>query len=177
MEHTDGASPHRSYGGLEVRWGGRHRRIGAAIAVLAIAASSACATAPATGPGAAAVHAQVRSHFDAGLDLYGSGEYSLAADRFARGAEVASRYARIDDEAELRTAECTAWLRAGNVPALCRCTRRLETLQRRRGRSDPGVNTLIALGSLADRRGLPALRLPNTVRPLLGAVAAAPEVP
>ena len=49
---------------------------------------------------------------------------------------------------------------------LAECSQRLERLQRRERRSEPGVNTLIALGAIAGQRPPPALRIPNTVEPL-----------
>ena len=65
------------------------------------------------------------------------------------------------------TAACTAWLRARELAELADCTSQLEYLQRHSRRSDPGVNTLIAMGAIAGGRPLPPFRVPNAIQPLL----------
>ncbi len=154
---TDGA-PLRRHGAATV----------AAVAALiaAVGAAVGCAMAPTPGRGPSASAAQARANLTAGLDLYESGEFVLAARRF----HVASTQARAAGERALVkksvTGECTAWLRARRLEDLAECAARLERLQRRERRSEPGVNTLIALGAIAGQRPPPALRIPNTVEPL-----------
>jgi hypothetical protein len=74
-------------------------------------------------------------------------------------------------ERQARAAECTAWLWARRIDRFASCTDRLEGLQRRARHSDPGVNTLIALGAIAGERPPPPLRIPRDVQPLLRAAA------
>lgn len=158
----------RARGPSAGKWGpdrARRLRVTAA-AVLAAAALGACAKPPAPDR-IAEMHAQL----DAGLALYGGGEYALAAPHFAGAARTASLIGDRESEARARAAECTAWLRARDLVGFSRCSEALGAAQRRLRRSDPGRNTLVALGAVAGRRPLPDLRLPDTVRPLLQEVA------
>ena len=135
---------------------------------LLLAGSLGCAsTGPRAVPGAVDADAQ------AGLDLYAAGEFEMAAHRFGAAAAEARRCREPELERRARAAECTAWLRAGRPGRFAACTDRLETLQSRARVSDPGINTLIALGAIAGGRPLPPLRLPGEVRPVLRAVSGA----
>ncbi len=109
----------------------------------------------------------VESEAEAGARLYRIGDYTLAARRFRAAADEAERCGEPLVESELRTGECTAWLRGGEPDAFRHCTARLEALHREIGRSEPGVNTLLALGAIARGERLPPFRLPASVRPLL----------
>jgi hypothetical protein len=91
----------------------------------------------------------------------------MAARRFEDAADAASEIGDRELERRATAAECASWLRAGQLPQLGDCTARLESLQRRAQRSDPGVNTLVALGSLSAGRPLPSLRLPEPVHAVL----------
>jgi hypothetical protein len=151
-----------------------------AATAIAVAALCAVAVACASGRPRPTTHlpdnvAAARSNLSAGLALYESADYTLAARRF----ELAGRQARAARDHELTkqavTAACTAWLRARALPELADCTSQLEYLQRHSRRSDPGINTLIAMGAIAGQRPLPPFRVPNSVQPLLR--QAAQEVP
>ena len=74
-------------------------------------------------------------------------------------------------ERKTTTAECAAWLRARQLSELDSCGRRLEALHRRERRSDPGLNTLIAMGAVAGQRPLPPFRVPSAVHPIVRAAA------
>jgi hypothetical protein len=156
--------------------GGAVRRPRAAIAaaIAALTALAACETAPrrSAQEERAAEGRRVMEHVRAGLDLYGTGEFALAAPRF----HAASLGARgCDDVAmERRTtaAECAAWLRARSLAELAECGARLEDVLRRERRSDPGASTLAALAAIAGGRALPALHVPAALQPLLLASAA-----
>jgi len=117
----------------------------------------------------------MRARLDASVasafDLYDGGEYVLAARRFHGAVDLA--IVLDDDEARRRATagECVSWLRARELSELAACSERLETLQSRERRPDPGVNTLIALGSIAGGRPLPPLRLPVAVAPVIRASA------
>jgi hypothetical protein len=144
-------------------------RLGAA-AVLTVAALFGCrTTAPIESLGA--MRARMNTSVASGFDLYDGGEYILAARRFHAAADLAIV---LDDDASRRRAtagECVSWLRARMLAELADCGRRLEELQSQQRRPDPGVNTLIALGSIAGGHPLPALRLPVAVAPLIRASA------
>jgi hypothetical protein len=146
----------------------RRRRAGLAgseVSTLVVAvslATLACATTQAgriTGP--------LPPSVEAGLELYEQGEYERAGARFREAVAVAE--ARGDRELELRatTAECTAWLAARRLAELAECGERLERQARRERRSDPGVNTLVAMAAIAGERPLPSLRTPAEVRSVL----------
>ncbi len=161
-----GAAPRRRSGEAS---GARARRARAAVAAAAAALCvlSGCATPAAPPPDPQAVRAEI----EAGLDLYDAGEFALSAQRFRSAADAAARARDGDTETRALVAECTAWLRAGRGPELAACTARLEPLQMRRSRSDPGVNTLLALGAVAGGRPLPRLRIPHAVRPFVAGTA------
>jgi len=140
----------------------------AAVAALiaAVGALAGCAGVPTPMRRPEAIEAQARANVAAGLDLYESGEFVLAARRFHAASNQASAIGERALEKKAVTGECTAWLRARSLEEFAECTARLERLQRRERRSEPGVNTLIALGAIAGQRPAPALRIPNTVEPL-----------
>ena len=148
----------------------RHRAAaigGAAVLVLSLG----CLTAyhrPRGIPTAAAV-SRLRGTVETGLSLYESGEFVLAARRFAEAAGSAEAIGAREILRRSTAAECTSWLRARKLEELSECTTRLEGLQRRHPRADPGVNTLIALGAITGQRPLPPLRLPDSVQPLIRA--------
>ena len=54
---------------------------------------------------------------------------------------------------------------------LAACSERLETLQRKGRRSDPALNTLLAMGAVAGGRPLPPFRVPSAVHPIIRATA------
>ena len=151
------------------RAGARWRGAATIGGVAALFSALGCALPPQMGsdPGAHARAAALRSALDAGLDLYGSGEFVLAARRFAYAADQAERLGDREIERRAVAGECTAWLRARKLAELSACSQRLEALQRRAPRADPGVNTLIALGAIAAERPLPPLRLPDAAKPLI----------
>ncbi len=132
--------------------------------LLALGAAGCASTAPPPRPAPAGF---VESEAEAGARLYRIGDYTLAARRFRAAADEAERCGEPMMESELRVGECTAWLRGGDLNAFRHCTARLETLHREIGRSEPGVNTLLALGAIARGEALPPFRLPAAVRPLL----------
>lgn len=148
---------------------GRTRLRTATAALVAAVALAACATPSADAQRAA--QAELRSRLDTGLALYADGEYAVAAPHFAHAARIAQQYGPRDLQARARAAECTAWLRAREVDLFAACSERLGVVQRKLRRSDPGRNTLVALGAVAGRRPLPDLRVPDNVRPLLQDVA------
>jgi hypothetical protein len=102
-----------------------------------------------------------------GIRLYESREYDLAARKFQQAAAQAQSLGDDGRRTDATTSECMAWLRARRLGELGDCSRRLEPMQRRQGRSEPGVNTLIAFGAIAAKRPLPSLAIPNSVRSLV----------
>lgn len=167
---TTGAAPRRRSGEAN---GARACRARAAVAAAtaALCVLSACANPPPAPPDPQAVRAEI----EAGLDLYDAGEFAASAQRFRSAADAAARARDADTEIRAVVAECTAWLRAGRVAEFAACTARLEPLQMRERRSDPGVNTLLALGAVAGGRPLPRLRIPHAVRPFLAGSAEASQ--
>ena len=97
------------------------------------------------------------------LAFYDAGEYARAA----RGCRDAGNRARLLRRSQERcaalVAECTAWLRAERMTEFGSCTGRLAALEGRGGGRDRAVNTLIALGAIADGRPVPAARVPAPV--------------
>ena len=158
----------RSATGAALRW----RRAAVVAAVAALIPLLACESLPRRGasvdPEAAA---QVRANVDSGLLLYASGDYVIAAQRFREAAEGANRCGSLPMERKATTAECTAWLQARQLAELSACTERLEALHRRERRSDPGLNTLLAMGAVAGDRPILAFRVPPPVHPILRAAA------
>jgi hypothetical protein len=110
-----------------------------------------------------------------GLGLYDQGEFVLAATRFSEAAHGLRSAGHRERAREATAAECTAWLRARRLRELDDCSERLSALVRRSRHSDPGVNTLIALGAVAGDRPLPPYRVPPRVQRLLRATAVAAE--
>ena len=146
------------------------RRHGVAIAaaVATLAPLVACQTPAARDPAQAQ---RVRASVDAGLNLYEAGDYVLAARRFQEAAQGARLCGDLTLERNTTTAECTAWLRARRLGDLAACGERLETLQLRGRRSDPALNTLLAMGAVAGGRPLPPFRVPSAVYPIVRASA------
>ena len=146
------------------------RRHGVAIAaaVAILAPLVACQTPTPPDP---ALASRVRASVDAGLNLYEAGDYVLAARRFQDAARGARRCGDLPMERKTTTAECAAWLRARRLGELAACSERLETLQRKGRRSDPGLNTLLAMGAVAGGRPLPPFRVPSAVHPIVRALA------
>ena len=157
----------------------RRRRAATTVTVAALTAFLAgvtgCAPLPPPTSQSSPTVAQASANVRAGLSLYESGEYSLAARRFHAGAEEARAARSPLLLKKAVTAECTSWLRARRLAELAECTERLEELQRRERRSEPGVNTLIAFGAIAGGRPLPELRIPNTVQALVRQAAVEPS--
>jgi len=114
---------------------------------------------------------QVMANIQSGLNLYESGDFVLAAHRFREAGDGARNCRDLAMERKTTTAECTAWLRARRLGELASCTERLEALHRRERRSDPGLNTLVAMGAVAGNRPLPPFRLPSSVHPIVRAAA------
>ena len=172
MTSVDQALRRLSFGGESADGAADGRRRAAAAlaaaALLAVFAGViACGTpspAPRRGTSNAAA---ARSNLAAGLGLYESADYTMAARRF----EEAGKRARAGGERALEkqavTAECVAWLRARELSEFTDCTSHLEYLQRHSRSSDPGVNTLIAMGAIAGNRPLPPFRLPTAIQPLM----------
>jgi hypothetical protein len=146
------------------------RRHGVAIAaaVATLAPLAGCQTPAAPDPAQARL---VQASVDAGLNLYEAGDYVLAARRFQEAAEGARRCGDLPMERKATTAECAAWLRARRLGELSSCSERLEGLQRKGRRSDPGLNTLLAMGAVAGGRPLPPFRVPSAVHPIVRATA------
>lgn len=153
-------------GGAPLRRHGAATAAAVAVLLAAVGLAAGCAMGPAPLLRPTPTLAQARANVTAGLDLYESGELVLAARRFHLASTQANALGERALEKKAVTGECTSWLRARRLGELAACTARLEQLQRRERRSEPGVNTLIALGAIAGQRPLPALRIPNTVEPL-----------
>ena len=151
-------------GGTRGGGSGRRPRAATALAVAVLALS--CARAPAGDP-LAGSPARIRAAVETGLDLYASREFGMAARRFGEAADAASEIGDSELARRATAAECASWLRAQQLAALSDCTERLESLQRRARQSDPGVNTLVALGALSAGRPLPPLRIPEPVHAVL----------
>ena len=110
-----------------------------------------------------------------GLELYDAGEFTRAAMRFHEAAEGLRAAGQRERARDAVAAECASWLRARQLRQLDDCTKHLASVVRRSRKSDPGVNTLIALGAVAGERPLPPYRLPSRVQPLIRAAASAAE--
>ena len=149
----------------------RRPGVAAVGAVAALALLGACVTPPASLASRQALLVRYRSDVDAGLDFYESGEFVVAARRFSEAGARASALGELRLESNAVAAACACWLHARQLDELSSCTQRLELLQGRGRRPDPGVNTLIALGAIAGHRPLPPLKLPNAVRPLVRGAA------
>lgn len=160
LRHTSDGGKKR--GGARLRW----RRAAAASAVAALMPLVACQTTPAPAPDPEAAR-QVMENVRSGLTLYESRDFVLAAHRFNEAAAGARNCQDLSMERRTTTAECTSWLRARRLPELASCTERLEALHRRERRSDPGLNTLLAMGAIAGHRPLPPFRVPSAVHPIV----------
>ena len=112
---------------------------------------------------------------ESGLDFSTGGDSVLAARRFEEAARGARVCGDLTMERKATTAECTSWLRARRLEDLDACGMRLEALQRQERRSDPGLNTLLALGAIAGDRPLPPFRVPTAIHPIVRASARAEE--
>lgn len=151
---------------------GRRRAGAAAATAAAVLASVSCAMPPPVPNAQRELEARaVRENIDAGLHLYAAGDFVLAARRFENAAGGAARCGDLAMERKTVTAACTAWLRARRLDDLSGCTLRLEGLHRRERRSDPGLNTLMAMGAVAGRRPLPPFKVPTAVHPIVRASA------
>lgn len=158
-----------SNGGRRTDGAGRWRGAAAAVLVAALVpVALACQSPPRPDPAEAR---RVRANVEAGLNLYDAGDFVLAAHRFHDAAEGARRVRSLPTERKATTAECTSWLRARRLAELADCTQRLETLHRRERRSDPGLNTLLAMGAVAGGRPIPPFRVPTAVHPMVRAAA------
>ena len=130
-------------------------------------ALGACASAPPQSGAAAGERA-----LQIGLGLYDAGEYARAGERFRESGNL-FRAARVRERwRDATAAECTAWLRAQYLRQLDDCSQRLGSLLRRDRRSDPGANTLVALGAVAGGRAVAANRIPREIAPILRTMVA-----
>ena len=153
----------------------RRCRAAAAAAVAALLGLSACNTTyPRVRPQQGDPQAVMQA-VDSGLDFYTAGDYVLAARRFEEAARGARVCGDLTMERKATTAECTSWLRSRRLEDLDACALRLEALQRQERRSDPGLNTLLAMGAIAGDRPLPPFRVPAAVHPIMRASARAQE--
>lgn len=162
-----------SIGGRRPREAAQRRRGAAAVfAAAALSALTACTTLGNGRPGPSlASSTELRAGIDAGLTLYESGEFVMAARRFRDAAMTAHALGDRATERNSVTAECVAWMRARRLGELSECTTRLESLQRRQQRTDPGVNTLMAVGAIVGDRPVPPFKIPNAVNPIVRAAA------
>ena len=149
------------------------RRWGAATvpAVAALLLSVACETPPPAPPANPNEAAEVRANIDAGLALYDAGDYVLAAQRFRDAAIGARNCGSLPMERKATTAACASLLQARKLPEFSACTESLERLHRRERRSDPGLNTLLAMGAISGDRPIPPFRVPSAVHPVVRAAA------
>lgn len=113
----------------------------------------------------------MRANIDSGLALYEAGDFVLAAQRFREAAIGARNCGSLPMERKATTAACTALLQARLLDEFGACTERLEGLHRRERRSDPGLNTLLAMGAVAADRPIPPFRVPSAVHPIVRAAA------
>lgn len=141
------------------------RRGGVAVAWVAAALSFACAGA-ALPPGGVE---RVERSIEAGLSLYQSGEFVVAAQRFQEASEAAHALRLRDLSKRAAIAECTAWLRARAIREFDGCSQRLERMHRRANRAEPGIGTLLALGAIAGDRPSPPFRVASDVAPIIRA--------
>ena len=153
----------------------RRCRAAAVAAVAALLGLSACNTSyPRVRPQQGDPQA-VMEAVQSGLDFYTSADYVVAARRFEEAARGARVCGDLTMERKATAAECTSWLRARRLENLDACGMRLEALQRQERRSDPGLNTLLAMGAIAGDRPLPPFRVSTAVHPIMRASARAQE--
>lgn len=162
-----GASLRTSESGGRSARGAPLRGTAAALAAAVLCALTACQTWDAGVPASRVSPFEVQADVDAGRDLYASGEFNMAARRFRSAAAGASALRDRAVQRDAVTAECVSWMRARALDQLSECTQRLERLQGRHVRTDPGVNTLMAMGAIAGRRPLPPFRIPQAVHPIV----------
>jgi hypothetical protein len=112
---------------------------------------------------------RVERSIEAGLSLYASGEFVVAAQRFQEASESAHALRLRDLEKRAAIAECTSWLRARAIREFDACTRKLERMHRRANRAEPGIGTLLALGAIAGDRPSPPFRVASDVAPIIRA--------
>lgn len=130
----------------------------------ALAGLTACVTPSERGVSNDAERAETRAAIEDGVRLYESGEYAMAARRFAAGADGAERLGDLPLAWRAVAAECTSWLLGRQLPELDACSLRLDALQRRTHETDGGTNALIALGAVAGGRAQPNVNVPRPVR-------------
>lgn len=135
-------------------------------AALALLGLTAC-VAPASRPVSAGLDAQARDAVGDGVRLYESGEYTMAARRFATGAGFAERMGDLPLAWRATAAECTSWLLARQLRELDACSMRLERVQARNHEASGGTNALIVLGAVAGGRPQPAVNVPRALRTVL----------
>jgi len=123
----------------------------------AVATLFACA-----GPNPPGLSRMQRS-LEAGLELYDTGEYTLAAARFGEASRQARTLRQPEAAKRALAASCVSWLRAGRRLRFAGCTERLEEMQRRARRAEPGIGALLALGAIAGERELPPYRVDPAV--------------
>ena len=111
----------------------------------------------------------------AALDLYAAREYALSARRFGVALRLAEDAGDDRLAREVLVGSCMSWLEVRQPEPLAACTARLAEVRRQETRRDPGLNTLIALGSIAGSRPLPPFAHPDGVRPVLRAAAGEAE--
>jgi hypothetical protein len=116
-----------------------------------------------------ATEAELAVALEKGFELYGTGEYGLAAAQFELAAEHATTLSEDEIVWEVTAAACISWMRARRLPPFSACTERLESLQRRHGTSDIGLNVLMGFGALASHRPMPSLAIPPSVAVVLRA--------
>jgi len=133
--------------------------------LLALAGLTACvAPAARNVSNDAGLGADTHEAIDDGVRLYESREYTMAARRFAMGAQLAEQLGDRPLAWRALAAECTSWLLARQLPEFDDCSARLEEVQRRTHETSGGTNALIALGAVAGGRPQPAVNIPRAVR-------------
>jgi hypothetical protein len=110
------------------------------------------------------VGAEARDAISDGVRLYESGEYAMAARRFATGADLAEQLHDLPLAWRATAAECTSWLLVRDLRMFDDCSVRLEAVQSRNHEASGGTNALIALGAVAGGRPQPAVNIPGAVR-------------
>ena len=164
MTRASASSASETPGAVSLRGKVRLWPLGVGV-LLALAGLTACVApaarhvSPDPGLGPAAHQA-----IDDGVRLYESQEYTMAARRFATGAELAEQLGDRPLAWRALAAECTSWLLARQLDELDGCSLRLESLQRRTHETSGGTNALIALGAVAGGRAQPAVNIPRAVR-------------
>ena len=155
-----------SKNGARRRWG-----VATVPAVATLLVLVACQTPPPPPAPDPAEAAEVRANIDAGLSLYDAGDYVLAAQRFREAAIGARNCGSLPMERKATTAACASLLQARKLSEFGACTTTLERLHRRERRSDPGLNTLLAMGAISGDRPIPPFRVPSAVHPIVRAAA------